>query len=228
VISESVVQHLKVFNEISREELEKILNQSELSSFEPKTLLFLEGDKCNHLPIVLKGGIRVFKISENERDITFYKIAKGESCILTSSCIINNHQFPALAETIEDTKILFVPSSLFLTLIDESKAWRNFVFNIYNKRIANVMLTLETSVFVSMEKRLAKYLTTIFYNDYEIEVIHQDIAKELGTSREVISRLLKRFEKMELIQLGRGKISLLNPSKLFQHETKYGYLRQQN
>ncbi len=175
-------------------------------------IIFLEGDECSQLALMLSGTVRVYKPAESGREITLYRLARGESCVLTASCIFSKSQFSAVAVTEEDVEAAIVPAGIFRNWINRYEIWRNYIFDLLSKRLAEVIATIEEVAFRRMDIRIAEHLLRLAEADIadinEIRTTHHDIAMELGTSREVVSRILKHFEYEKLISLGRGTITI--------------------
>ena len=125
--------------------------------------------------------------------------------------MLGDTKYPAIAEVEECAKILMIPSEFFKKLFSTDFLWQKFIFNTLSNRLVEVMMIVEEVAFKSMDKRLAKYLiekTEISINNNILKVTHEKIALELGTAREVVSRILKDFEKKEILDLSRGKITI--------------------
>jgi len=169
--------------------------------------IYAEGDACQAIAFVLSGEIRVYKIGETGREITLYEIGPGETCILNASCILSGSTYPANAVAASEVKVLLVPASDFRRLVLEHEGMRDFVFSLLSKRLATVMELVEEVAFGRMDQRLMDYLIERS-GDNVLEATHQKIANDLGTSREVVSRLLKDFERKKLVKLSRNSITL--------------------
>lgn len=189
----------------------KIMQFGALAELPKGALIFDEGAACTNLAIVLSGKVRVFKLSESGREISIYRIDKGESCILTISSILSDLKFPATAVVEEDLTALMLPADVFKDLVDIDEKWRNYTFRLVNQRLANVITVVEEVAFRRMDERIAEFLMSkIKDGNSELTITHKQIADELGTHREVVSRILKDFEKDGFIQLARNKIKILH------------------
>ncbi len=189
----------------------KVMQFGAVAELQKGALIFDEGAACTNLAIVLSGKVRVFKLSESGREITIYRINEGESCILTISSILSDLKFPATAVVEEDLTALMLPSNVFKELVDIDEKWRNYTFRLVNQRLANVITIVEEVAFGRMDERIAEFLMSkINDNNYELNITHKQIADELGTHREVVSRILKDFEKAGFIQLARNRIKVLH------------------
>lgn len=191
--------------------VQQILKHASIASLPKDTLIFDEGSTTNNLAVIISGKVRVYKLAESGREITIYRINKGESCILTISSILSNLTYPARAVVEEDIEALIVPSDVFKELVNKDENWRNFTFGLMNTRFANVITVVEEVAFRRMDERILEFLVQKFNsNGNELNITHQEIAYELGTYREVVSRILKDFEKSGLIELSRNKINILS------------------
>ncbi|PCJ33967.1 MAG: Crp/Fnr family transcriptional regulator [Alphaproteobacteria bacterium] len=172
------------------------------------SVMFAEGSECRGYVMLLEGTVRVQKSSEDGREITLYRVEAGESCIMTTTCLISDDQYGAegIAET--DVTLAVVPPATFNRLLAQSEKFRNFVFEVYAKRMSMLMMLVEEVVFKKLDKRLAQLL--LDHKSDQFDVTHQDIAMELGSVREVVSRQLKVFERQKFIKLGRGNIQILD------------------
>jgi len=176
--------------------------------------IFWEGDSCSHLALVLSGSVRVYKVGETGREITLYRIEARESCILTASCILSQAGFPALAVTESEVRALLVPATLLRAWVAQDEGWRDYVVGVLAQRLAMVIATVEEIAFRRVDARIADYLLLAAANGARVCVTHQAIALELGTAREVVSRILKDLERAGGIRLGRGEITILDAEVL--------------
>jgi CRP/FNR family transcriptional regulator len=188
--------------------LQEFLSGSSRRSVPAGTQFYAEGDACAAIAFVLSGEIRVYKIGQTGREITLYEIGPGETCILNASCILSGASYPANAVTLAPTDVLLVPFQNFRRMVAESEQMRGFVFTIMGQRLTSVMELVEEVAFGRMDQRLLEYLIEKS-GDGQLETTHQKIANDLGTSREVVSRLLKDLERKQQIKLSRNAITLL-------------------
>lgn len=169
-----------------------------------------EGDSCGFLPLLLAGRARVHKVAESGRELTLYRIEAGDSCVLTASCIMSDIPFPALAVTETEVEALLVPAAAVRAWMTESPAWRNYIFQLVAHRLADVIAVVEEVAFRRMDARVAALLLERATADDAALITHQELAVELGSSREVISRILRDLENEGMIRRNRGAIVLLD------------------
>ena len=168
----------------------------------------MEGNQCAHLPLVLSGTARVYKIAESGREITLYRIEPGESCILTASCLLSRRDFPAFAVAETDVEAIAIPPHVLSTWLHQHAAWRTYLFDLLSRRLSTTIELVEEVAFRHMDARLAAYLVNTTTAAGRVERTHEAVAADLGTSREVVSRLLKDFEQQDLVALSRGVIEI--------------------
>lgn len=172
--------------------------------------VFHEGQRCQGFPLVLSGGIRVAKSAPNGRELPLYRVAPGETCIITSSCLLARTGYNAHGTTDEETKLVLLPHDLFDTLLDH-RPFRAFVFQLFAERIADLMHVVEEVAFRRLDQRLAALLLG---KGKLVRATHQQLADDLGSVREIVSRLLKGFASQGLVAMGREQIEILDPAGL--------------
>lgn len=173
-----------------------------------------EGSECGQLALVVAGKVRVYKVAESGREITLYRIGDGDSCVLTASCVISDTPFPAIATAENEVEALIVPAALARAWMKESSEWGGFIFGLVSKRLAEVIAVLEEVAFHRMDERIAAYLIALASQGETLSITHHEIASDLGTTREVVSRNLKEFEGKGLVSGARGKLTVTDISGL--------------
>lgn len=170
------------------------------------TVLFRDGSDCTSYVLVIRGSVRVQKLAENGREIVLYRVERGQSCVLTTNCLIAHETYGAegIAET--EVELLTVPAATFRALLAGSETFRHFVFSAYATRLADLLTLIEEVAFGRIDARLATWLLGRADGDGGIRATHHDIATELGTAREVVSRQLKEFERRGWVGLYRGRV----------------------
>ena len=177
--------------------------------------IFYEGDECKQMAFILSGIVRVYKTGESGKEITLYRLRSGDSCILTASCIFSQSNFPAIAVAEEDVEAALITSHIFRGWINSYEIWRNYTFNLLSQRFSEIMAVLEEVAFRRMDIRIAKLLLTLSEKKNDgLKIKHQDIAMELGSSREVVSRILEQFAYEKILVLKRGTIIIQDMDKL--------------
>lgn len=176
--------------------------------------VFLEGDQVEAIALLISGVVRVYKIGETGREITLYRFGNGQSCILTANAILSQKTFPAIATIEEDAEAVMIPAETFRAWVGKYDLWRDFVFELLSQRLSNVMSIVDEVVFRRMDARLAELLLTRTQTQNPLLITHQKIASELGSSREVISRLIEDLSARGFLRVSRGEIEILDAEGL--------------
>ena len=172
--------------------------------------VFLEGDRVDAIALLISGVVRVYKIGETGREITLYRFGNGESCILTANAILSQKTFPAIATVEKEAEAVMIPADIFRDWVKRYDPWREFVFDLLSERLSTVMAVVEEVVFQRMDRRVASLLLHKARACDPIRTTHQEIAAELGSSREVISRILEDFSQKGWLDVGRGMVKILD------------------
>jgi len=174
------------------------------------TVIFGPGKTPDNLLLLLEGVVRVQQLTENGREIVLYRVRAGESCFMTSACMLafENYSAQGIAET--DAQAVAIPLKVFDQLVGESADFRHFVFTAYSTRIVELFHVIEDVAFQRIDVRLAEKIIELAQGDTLVHLTHQQLAAELGTAREVISRQLSEFQRRDLIKQSRGVIEILD------------------
>ncbi len=176
------------------------------------TVGYREGGSCGAYVMRLAGQSRVFKMSSSGREILLYRVHAGETCVITTTCLLGNSDYPASTIVEEAIRDVIVPSAAFNQLMIDSKVFRTFVMTNYGALISDLIVLLDEVAFHNLDARLAKLLLEA--GSDSVKRTHQQIADELGTAREVVSRQVKRFEQKQWVALGRGQVEILDRAAL--------------
>jgi len=181
---------------------------------QPDYVLFRDGSACKAYVLVISGSIRVQKMDPDGHEIVLYRVEDHQSCMLTTTCLIGHQDYPAegIAET--EVELVVLPAEIFQTALAESEGFRSFVMCSIGQRIADLMALIEDVAFSRMDVRIARLLLSRCSNSGLFHTTHQEISAELGTAREVVSRVLKNFEGHGWISLGRGCIRIVDKDGL--------------
>lgn len=198
---------------LNKELLEKLRTEGPVRILKPDTVMLDENDYIKFIPIVLSGSIKVFRQDEDGREILLYYIKPGESCIMSLLGAATNTTSKIKAVVEDQAEVLMLPIHKASDLIRENPRWLEFIFQLYNKRFEELLSVVNAIAFQKVDIRLWDFLKTKveMSKSMELNITHQQIADELGTAREVVSRLLKQLEKDKKLSLSRNKIKILKP-----------------
>ena len=175
------------------------------------TVLFEASGPCQAFPLLLSGSVRVSRAGANGRELQLYRVAPGESCIITSSCLLGQNAYPARGVADGSLTAVVLPRALFSQLIELHPPFRVYIFNLFGDRLTELMQLVEEVAFRKLDQRLA---TLLLAKGEVIQATHQNLADELGSVREIISRLLKSFQDQGMLELGREQIKILDAKAL--------------
>jgi CRP/FNR family transcriptional regulator len=174
------------------------------------SVLFDESQACKGFPFVLKGRIRVVKPAANGRELRLYQVEPGETCIISCSCLVGHTDYNARGVTESEVRLALMPAALFHDLLGEVP-FRDFVFRLFSERIADLMQLVQAVAFQKLDQRLA---SSLLGHGRTVYATHQQLADELGSIREIVTRLLKGFAEQGWVRLGRERIEILLPAEL--------------
>jgi len=191
-----------------------LVERSRIVRVPKDTVVFGPGKAPDNLLLLLDGSLRVQQTSESGREIVLYRVHAGESCVLTTACLLAYEEYSAEGVTETDVEAVAIPKTVFDDLIASSAAFRRFVFTAYTRRITDLFMVIEEVAFRRVDIRLAQKLLDLAGSGGTIEATHQRLATELGTAREVVSRLLQDFQRRGWVTLSRGSVALIDPAGL--------------
>ena len=188
-----------------------MLASARLQSFDANTVLFYAGMECKHLMLIVEGCVRVFRDSDEGREVTLYRVEPGQLCTHNLNNLVDGVHSQITARTETPMRGLVISRQAFQQALDKSHSFRNYVLRTLTERLALMTNLVSGFAFDRLDLRVAVWLIEQFDRScgHPIEATHSDIAHELGTTREMISRILKDFEHKRCIQLARGRIHLV-------------------
>jgi CRP/FNR family transcriptional regulator len=186
----------------------KLIDRASVVRLPAGSRIFGPGMTPDSFLLLLEGSVRVQQVSENGREIVFYRVSPGESCTLTTACMMGSDAYTAegIAET--DVAAIALPRAFFDELVATSAEFRRFVFAAFNARISELFHLVEDIAFQRMDVRLAERLLGLADGEGHVAATHQQLATELGTAREVISRVLGEFQRRGWVSAGRGSLDI--------------------
>ena len=207
-LTRDIFKYISFFSEPKLQE--EILESCQLRVFEKDDVVVSEGQFVKILPIVISGGLRVFQTKE-DREILLYYVETSQTCMMSLSACFFDNKSPSQAVATEKTQVLAIPTSLVTKWQREYSSWNNYVIRTFRNRYDELLDVFESVAFDHIDKRVLKYLQNraLKQDNKAIKISHQALGHELGTTRVVISRILKQFELNKIVQLQRGCIKVL-------------------
>ncbi len=204
--------NLPVDSAFSEKVIEKIKSLGFTKSFAEDEAILSEDSYIKAIPIVTKGSIRVMRSDEDGKEILLYYIKAGETCIMSFLGGLHDDTSKVSAIAVEDSEVLFIPVAKLNYLSEEVPEWRSYIFKLYHRRFEELLDVVNAIAFKNLDERLLDWIQkkSSLLKSTTLSITHEQLANELGTSRVVVSRLLKQMENEGLIELGRNKLHLLS------------------
>ncbi len=190
--------------------IEEVNHVANLRKLKEGDSIISYGDTIKYMPLLLKGSIKIFRVDEKGNEVLLYYLEKGDTCAMSLSCCLGNKKSEIQAIVEEESEVLLIPINYMNEWICKYDTWKSFVFNSYNSRLDEMLKVIDSLAFMKMDERLFKHLQDrcMITGSFDLSINHRELALELNSSREVISRLLKKMEVDGKIVLKRNLIVL--------------------
>ena len=211
-----IKSRLDFWDKLSESEINLLENNIANVSYNKGFNLHSTDSECLGVLLIKNGGLRVYILSEDGREITLYRLSPGDVCVLSASCIINSITFDVHIDAESDTDAYLINIGAFSKLSNQNVYVENFAYKNTNERFSDVMWAMEQILFMSFDKRLAIFLLDEITktNSNELHLTQEQIAKYIGSAREVVSRMLKVFQSEGILEQSRGSIHIIDKEKL--------------
>ena len=206
-----LLQHYPILQTLPTAQLADVQASAAAMQLPAGTVVFDENQPCQGFPLLLSGNIRVIKAAANGRELQLYRVEPGESCILTSSCLLGHASYHARGVVEQDVEMVVLPPAVFKTLLSVHEPFRDYIFGLFSERLTDLMQLVSAVAFQKLDQRLAALLVS---KPSPIHTTHQALADELGSVREIVSRLLKNFAEQGWVRMGREQIEVTDAAAL--------------
>lgn len=215
---EFMKQNLAFWEQLSKDEQKLILDNAVNLSYQKGHVVYSNHDDCKGLAIIKSGNLRTYMLSDIGKEITMYRLFENDACIMTAACLLKNITFDVIIEVERDCEIILVPVHTYKKLSESNILIKDFTNQLVSSRFSDVMWVMEQIVFMSFDKRLAIFLLeqSAIDNSDVLTITHDAIAKNLGSAREVVTRMLKYFQNSGLVIVSRGNIEIKDRKKLME------------
>ena len=210
-LRDRLLERFPVFAGLPPARLDALLARAPLVRAPRGATLFDADQPCQGFPLLLEGSVRVAKRSPTGREILLYRVEPGGGCILSGGCLLGHSDYSATGIAESDVTLISLPPALFDELLLGFEPFRRFVFGLYGERLASVMELVEEVAFRRLDVRLAELLVR---RGPVVQASQQSLADELGSVREIVSRLLRGFEERGWVELGRERVTVRDPQAL--------------
>lgn len=211
-------QTLPFWHELTDKEQEVLLQNSYFQHLKKGSIIHQSNRECTGVEIIKSGQARLYSSSPNGGEITLFRLVDGDVCIFSAACMIKSLAIDTDMEMEQDTDICIIPTDVYNTLNEQNTAVKNYTLNIISEKFSEIMWLFNQYVFSNVAKRLADSLLEhrSLSDSDTLQITHETLAKDLGTAREVVTRLLKQFQIDGMVELARGKVKILDLKKLSQ------------
>lgn len=214
--SDLFIKNLSFWEQLSDEEKHLLCDHTMPVKYAKGTSVHGGGDDCVGILLVKSGQLRTYIMSEDGRDVTLYRLFESDVCILSASCVLEAITFDVFIDAEEDTEVLLINSVIFHQLADQNIYVKCFGYQLATTRFSDVMWAMQQVLFMSADKRLAIFLIDELAKSGgdEIKLTHEQIARYMGSAREVVSRMLKYFAQEGIVALSRGGLKVIDKARL--------------
>lgn len=204
---------LSFWNNLTSEEKTSVREFAYTRNFKMGSVIHSREQECLGLIQVISGRVRAFMLSEEGREITLYEVKTGEIDLLYASCVVSQITIEAQLVADTDCEVLIIPAEYMAELKEKNLEVRCYIFEKIGERFSDAMRVMHDILFIKLDRRIAQYILSHSKKD-TINTTHEEIAKRINSSREVVSRMLKEMEREEIIKLGRGQIKIIDKNRL--------------
>lgn len=222
MIDDSELRFLKkalpFFSKLTEQERREIQQYACIRSYTKGETIYNSSNDCLGLIAILSGVVRSYLLSKDGKEVTLYRLWKGDTCILTASCLLKNITFDLYMDVQEDTQLILIDTELYSTLMEKNSYVESYTYQLTNHRFSDVMWMIEQVFFMSLDQRIAVFLIDECAKNKTDTILmtHAEIATCIGSAREAVSRMLNYMQNEHLVELFRGGIRINDRKKLYQ------------
>ena len=209
-------QYLAFWDELTAQEKDFCVDNTDIVSYKKGQVIKSGKAECLGVLLVKSGEVRTYLLSEYGKEVTLFRVSRGEICVLSASCLLKNITFDVIIEASKDTDALIINSTAFLSLIKRNKAVELYLLRLTVDKFSETMWAMEQILFLSFDARLAVFLLaeSSTTGSNLLKITHEQIAKYIGSAREVVTRMLTCFSNDKLVILKRGSIEIIDEHSL--------------
>ena len=213
---EEILSEIAFWEILNENEKNDIIQHSDIKEYKKGSLIYNNLNECLGITKVIIGKIRVYIMSNEGREINLFEVKDKECCVMSASCIINKNNFKTNIIAEQDSTIIVISNRILKSIVENNIYVRCYIYEIMNNRMSEILILMQNMLFNDLSKRLSEYLIKIYEknNNVEVTITQEEISKNIGASREGVSRILKKLEKENLISILRKKIILKDINKL--------------
>lgn len=216
VLENEFAKRFPFWDKLSESEKEFVNTYSNVVEYEKGRIIHSDDDNCLGMIMMLEGEIRTYILSPEGREITLFRLYKNDCCVMSASCVIKEINFSSQMVAEKDCKILVISSGIFSRLAEKNIYVKCYMYEVLANKFSSVMITMQQILFKGFDKRLAEFLVaeTDRTGTNVIKMTHQQIAQHTNSAREVVARMLKKFNDEGIVEVHRGVIKIIDKDKL--------------
>lgn len=216
IVREALEEIFPFWKELLPEEKEMVKENARVETYGKGVVINRTTEECKGLMAVRAGQLRTYILSEEGREVTLFRVQEGEICVLSASCLMDSIIFDVLIEAMEPTEVIIIPSSVLHQIKDKNPYVELYLYKTATEKFSDVMWTMQQILFLRIDQRVAAFLWDEMQRQKSmtITVTHDEIARYIGSAREVVTKVLKYLAQEKVVELKRGKIEIVNKEKL--------------
>ncbi len=207
---------LPFWSKLSEKDKLQLAETAHIETYKKGEMIHRTDTECKGLMLVLSGQMRIYILSEEGREVTLFRIHQNETCVLSASCLIDSIAFDVMIEATEDIEILVIQTCAFFQIMGQNPEIELYLYKTATEHFSDVMWTMQQILFMRIDQRIAQLLwdEMVHKNSTTLQITHDEIAKYIGSAREVVTKVMKYLAKEEVVALSRGKVEILSKEKL--------------
>lgn len=212
----NALHFLPFWEKLSPEDQIQLKQASHFESYKKGDLIHSTASACKGIMLILSGQVRIYLLSEEGRDVTLFRVHAEEVCVLSASCLFDSIAFDVFIEATEDTEVLVIQTCELNQVMRENASLELYLYKTITENFSDVMWTMQQILFMRIDQRIAQLLwdEMIHRNSTLLQITHDEIAKYIGSAREVVTKVMKYLAKEDVVALSRGKVEILDKEKL--------------
>lgn len=213
---QDLLKLLPFWSKLSSNDQKQLAASSHIETYTKGDIIHRTDTECKGILIVRTGQVRIYILSEEGREVTLFRVNTGETCVLSASCLIDSIAFDVVIEATEDTEVLVVQTCAFFQVMGQNPEVELYLYKTATEHFSDVMWTMQQILFMRIDQRIAQFLwdEMVHKNTTLLQITHDEIAKYIGSAREVVTKVMKYLAQENVVALSRGKVEILNKEKL--------------
>lgn len=204
------------WSELTEQEKELIENSIQTENYAKGMLMHRTDNTCKGLMAVVSGQLRTYILSEEGREITLFRVKPDEVCVLSASCLIDSITFDVVIEAMEDTQVAVIPANILNKIMEQNTSIELYMYKAATEKFSDVMWTIQQILFLKIDQRVAQFLwdEMISKDSFVLQITHDEIARYIGSAREVVTKVMKYLAQENVVELKRGSITITDKNRL--------------